>query len=348
MIKKNKPNVLFIWEIDKELKAHLRKNLSQEVNLIFADKSFAEKKTKLYETADAIVGWRPEKELLFSAKKLKLFINPGTGIKHQIENFRELSKVRNVKLINGHGHSYATAQHAVAMLLALMNRIVQHHNWMESGIWRTSDDKDIFSASIMLKDRKIGLLGYGAINSKVHKFLSGFSNEFNILKRRLDNRTPHLTSDQAGNKVSLYGEKNLKDFLKDSDILIVAIPHTSKTEGLIGSRELKLLGKKGLLVNVARGTIVNEASLYNALSKGTIAGAALDVWYNYNPKKDKKGREYPFSNPFHKLSNVVLSPHRAASPFDDLGRWDEVIENLKRLASGKRTFLNVVDLKEEY
>ncbi|MBK9228523.1 MAG: NAD(P)-dependent oxidoreductase [Ignavibacteria bacterium] len=348
MIKKNKPNVLFIWEIDKELKAHLRKNLSQEVNLIFADKSFAEKKTKLYETADAIVGWRPEKELLFSAKKLKLFINPGTGIKHQIETFRELSKVRNVKLINGHGHSYATAQHAVAMLLALMNRIVQHHNWMESGIWRTSDDKDIFSASIMLKDRKIGLLGYGAINSKVHKFLSGFSNEFNILKRRLDNRTPHLTSDQAGNKVSLYGEKNLKDFLKDSDILIVAIPHTSKTEGLIGSRELNLLGKKGLLVNVARGTIVNEASLYNALSKGTIAGAALDVWYNYNPKKDKKGREYPFSNPFHKLSNVVLSPHRAASPFDDLGRWDEVIENLKRLASGKRTFINVVDLKEEY
>ena len=348
MIKKNKPNVLFIWEIDKELKAHLRKNLSQEVNLIFADKSFAEKKTKLYETADAIVGWRPEKELLFNAKKLKLFINPGTGIKHQIENFRELSKVRSVKLINGHGHSYATAQHAVAMLLALMNRIVPHHTWMESGVWRTSDDKDVFSASIMLKDRKIGLLGYGAINSKVHKFLSGFSNEFNILKRRLDNRTPHVTRDQAGNKVSLYGEKHLKDFLKDSDILFIAIPHTSKTEGLIGSRELKLLGKKGLLVNVARGTIVNEVSLYDALSKGTIAGAALDVWYNYNPKKDKKGREYPFSNPFHKLSNVVLSPHRAASPFDDLGRWDEVIENLKRLASGKRTFLNVVDLKEEY
>lgn len=348
MIKKNKPNVVFIWEVDKILKAHLRKNLSQEVNLIFADKSFAAKKKKLYETADAIVGWRPEKELLFNAKKLKLFINPGTGIKHQIENFRELTKIRNVKLINGHGHSYATAQHAVSMLLALMNRIVQHHNWMESGVWRTSDDKDIFSASVLLKDRKIGLLGYGAINSKVHRFLSGFSNEFNILKRRLDKLSPHVTNDQAGNKVSLYGEENLSDFLKNSDILIIAIPHTSKTEGLIGTKELKLLGKNGLLVNVARGTIVNEVSLYNALSKGTIAGAALDVWYNYSPKKDKKGREYPFSNPFHKLSNVVLSPHRAASPFDDLGRWDEVIENLKRLAAGKRTFLNVVDLKEEY
>ena len=87
MIKKSKPNVLFIWEVDKILKTHLRKNLSQEVNLIFADKSFAAKKKKLYETADAIVGWRPEKELLFNAKKLKLFINPGTGIKHQIENF---------------------------------------------------------------------------------------------------------------------------------------------------------------------------------------------------------------------------------------------------------------------
>lgn len=348
MINKNKPNVLFIWEIDKELKAHLRKNLSQKVNLIFADKSFAGKKAKLYETADAIVGWRPEKELLFSAKKLKLFINPGTGIKHQIENFRELSKIRKVKLINGHGHSYATAQHAVAMLLALMNRIVSHHKWMENGVWRTSDDKDIFSASIMLKDRKIGLLGYGAINSKVHRFLSGFSNDFNILKRRLDKNSPHMLTDQAGNKVTLFGEDDLPDFLKNSDILIIAVPHTSKTENLIGSKELKLLGRKGLLVNVARGTIVNEASLYDALDKGVIAGAALDVWYNYNPKKDKKGKEFPYSNPFHKLSNVVLSPHRAASPFDDLGRWDEVIENLKRLASGKRTFLNVVDLDEEY
>ncbi len=343
-----KPNVLFIWEIDKELKRHLKKKIGKEVSLIFPDKSFEKNKKALYESADAIIGWRPDKELLSVAGKLKLFINPGTGVKHQIEVFRELTKKRKVKLINGHGHSYATAQHTVAMLLALMNRIVPHHNWMEKGVWRTSDDKDIFSSSILLKNRKIGLLGYGAINSKVHRFLSGFSNEFNVLKRRLDKNTPKSLTDHAGNTVNLFGEGMLGEFLKSSDILIIAVPHTSKTENLIGLKELKLLGRNGLLVNVARGTIVNETGLYNALEKNIIAGAALDVWYNYSPKKDRKGREYPFAKPFHKLGNVVLSPHRAASPFDDLDRWDEVIENLKRLASGKRNFINEVDLTEEY
>ena len=343
-----KPNVLFIWEIDSELKNHLKKKVGNEVNLIFPDKSFEKKKRELYASANAIVGWRPDKELLFEADKLKLFINPGTGVKHQIEVFRELSKKKKVKLINGHGHSYATAQHTVAMLLTLMNRIVPHHKWMESGIWRTSDDKDIFSSSILLKNRKIGLLGYGAINSKVHRFLSGFSNEFNVLKRRLDKKSPKTLKDNAGNTVNLFEEGKLNEFLKSSDILIIAVPHTSKTENLIGMNELKLLGRNGLLVNVARGTIVNEESLYKALEKKIIAGAALDVWYNYSPKKDKKGKEYPYSKPFHKLGNVILSPHRAASPFDDLGRWDEVIENLKRLASGKKNFLNEVDLKEEY
>ncbi len=343
-----KPNALFIWDIDKELKKHLMKNLGTEVNLIFPDKLFEKKKSALYESADAIIGWRPDKEFLFKAGNLKLFINPGTGVKHQIELFRELSKKKKVKLINGHGHSYATAQHTVAMLLSLMNRIVPHHNWMENGIWRTSDDKDIFSSSILLKNRKIGLLGYGAINSKVHRFLSGFSNEFNVFKRRLDRKSPKSLKDHAGNTVNLFGEGKLEEFLKSSDILIIAVPHTSKTENLIGMNELKLLGRKGLLVNVARGTIVNEESLYNALEKKVIAGAALDVWYNYSPKKDKKGREYPFAKPFHKLGNVILSPHRAASPFDNLDRWDEVIENLKRLATGKRNFLNEVDLTEEY
>ena len=70
--------------------------------------------------------------------------------------------------------------------------------------------------------------------------------------------------------------------------------------------------------------------------------------YNYSPEKDKYGKEYPYSYPFHKLKNIVLSPHRAASPFDDLSRWDEVIENLTRLAKGRKDFLNVVDIDEEY
>lgn len=340
--------VLFIWDTGTELKKHLTKVFKKEKNIsLIFPKNFSEKNIlKLCKDADIIVGWRPSKEQLAAAEKLKLYINPGTGIKHHINNFREINKTREVVLVNGHGHAYSTAQHTVAMLMTLMNRIIPNHLLMEEGKWNTSDDKDLLSASVQLRDRNIGLLGYGAINKHVHRFLSGFDNEFHILKKNPGTGAPHLKNNDK--KINMYSPEDLIKFLKAIDILIIAIPHTSKTEGLIGKKELKLLGKNSLLVNVARGLIADEESLYDALKNNVIAGAALDVWYNYQPKKDKKGREYPYKFPFHKLNNIVMSPHRAASPFDDIKRWDEVIENIWKVAKGKKDYLNIVDLKEEY
>ncbi len=314
--------ILFIWEVDPELKKHFKKVFAKDKNIrLVFPKDLSEKNViKLCKDADVMIGWRPSRELLREAKKLKLFINPGTGVKHQIENFRELNKLRKVTLVNGHGHAYVVAQHTVSMLLALMNRIILHHNAMKEGVWRMSDDTDVFSASVSLRNKKIGLLGYGAINRHVHRFLSGFENEFHILKRDLEFGISDLGFNKK--KIHKYGVKDLNRFLEEIDILIIAVPHTSKTESMIGKKELKLLGKNSLIVNVARGTIVNEESLYEALKKNIIGGAALDVWYNYNPKKDKKGKKYPFKYPFHKLKNVLMSPHRAASPFDDLSRWE--------------------------
>lgn len=333
--------VLFIWDVEKELKNHFKKHFSKEksIKLVFPTDLTDKGILKYSKDADVIIGWRPSNMLLESAENLKLFINPGTGVKHQIENFRKIDKLRKTVLVNGHGHAYSTAQHTVAMLLSLMNRIVLHHNRMKEGIWRTSDDHDIFSSSIQLKNKKIGLLGYGAINKYVHQFLSGFENEFHVLKKN-----PEFGKDN----IYKYDVRNLNKFLKAIDILIIAVPHTSKTESMIGKKEMKLLGKNGLLVNVARGNIVDEESLYFALKRNIIGGAALDVWFNYSPKKDKKGREYPSKYPFHKLSNIIISPHRAASPFDDLSRWDEVFENISRVSKGRKDYLNIVDLKEEY
>lgn len=356
-----KTNVLFVWKIEPDVKKHLAGSLSKvrHLNLIFP-KSFSQKNLlKLSSNSNVIVGWRASSDILKNAKELKLFINPGTGVKHHIEKFRELTKIRNVTLVNGHGHAYYTAQHAVAMLLSLMNRIIPHHNWMKDGVWRTSDDKDIFSASLSLRNRKIGLLGYGAINKYVHKFLLGFENEFHILKRKWDdsgsfaNELNDRHNEKSNHEIKLdkffrYDENELEKFLKNIDILMIAVPHTNRTENLIREEELKLLGKKGIVVNIARGAIVNEKDLYEALRKNEISGAALDVWYNYNPKPARNRKKFPYKYPFHKLNNIVLSPHRAASPFNDLDRWDEVIENIRRAAEGRNDFLNIVDLKEEY
>jgi len=108
------------------------------------------------------------------------------------------------------------------------------------------------------------------------------------------------------------------------------------------------LGSNGLLVNVSREEILNEKSLYIALKNKIISGAAIDMWYNYNPKYNEEGKRFPYNYPFHELDNIILSPYRGYSPFNDLKRWDEVIENISRISQGNCDLINIVNLEYQY
>jgi len=339
---KRKSNVLFIWQVRDELQEYLKHGLADiQVKLIFPEEAREEIYLKYAPKADIIVGWRPSKELLARAKKLKFFINPGAGVQHLLELFSDIQKKRNVVIVNGHGNSYFTAQHIVGMVLTLMNKIIPHHNWMCEGKWRLGDAD---AKSIPLHDKRIGLLGYGNVNKKVHSFLAPFDVSFSILRKHWekDKNYKYPTSYQK------YELPQLHNFLKDIDILIAAIPLTKETEGLIGKKELSLLGKNGILVSAGRGAVINEESLYNALKNRLITASAIDVWYNYKPESNKDGKKFPSKYPFYNLDNVLLSPHRAASPFDDLRRWNEVIENITRFVTGDAIFLNEVNIDEGY
>lgn len=334
-------NVLFIWNVRKKLQFYLQRGLSHasDVNLIFPQSTKKENLIKIASTADIMVGWRPTKKLILSSQRIKLFINPGAGVQHQIKRFREIQKQREVILVNGHGNSYFTAQHIVALLLSLTNKIVNHHQYMKNGKWRTGDKE---AASIPLRNKTVGFFGYGKVNRKVHKFLSGFDLDFVICK----NDPNKISTDKPHKKV--YGFGGLTSFLQETDILIITAPLTTKTEGCISEKELRLLGKDALLINTGRGAIVDEVSLYRCLQKNIIRAAAIDVWYNYSPEPDTAGKKFPSSYPFYELENVILSPHRAASPFSDLKRWDEVIENITRFSVGNFDFKNIVNLDLEY
>ncbi len=136
-------------------------------------------------------------------------------------------------------------------------------------------------------------------------------------------------------------------FLEQSRIVILAIPQTEETIDLIGEQELNALGPTGILINIARGPVVNQKALYNALREGGIAAAGLDVWYDYQPEPDEQGRKYPYDQPFHELPNVLLSPHRAGHPIDYPPRWRQVFDNINRFAQGK-ILTNIVDLDKGY
>ncbi len=136
--------------------------------------------------------------------------------------------------------------------------------------------------------------------------------------------------------------------MKEIDILIIAVPVTSLTYGLIKAKEISLLGPIGLIINVARGDIINQKNLYDALKNRIISGAAIDVWYDYHPNPDKDDVKRPYKFPFHTLDNIILSPHRGYSPFSDLLRWNEVVENITRMAKGHEGLINTVNLEEGY
>ncbi|TFG11021.1 hypothetical protein EU534_00335 [Candidatus Heimdallarchaeota archaeon] len=338
----NNVNVLCIWQPDEKLRNYLEDGLRDypQVKLIVPPDLNQKTLLRLVPEADIIMGWRPTRDLLKAAKKTSLFINPGAGVQHLIPIFKEVAVNRKLVLVNGHGNSYFTAQHVVALLLALTNKVIHHHNWMVEGHWRRGDS---FARSIPLRGRKIGLLGYGAVNRLVHKFLAGFDIKFSVLRRDWSKQQSELPT-----SVAKYTFDDLHEFLREIDILIVAVPLTSKTEGIIKKQELEMLGEEGLIVNIGRGPIIDEKSFYFALKERKITGAAIDVWYNYQPEEDVDGKKYPAKYPFYDLDNVVLSPHRGASPMNDLKRWDEQIENIIRFAQGRKDFLNVVNLDEGY
>jgi len=207
-------------------------------------------------------------------------------------------------------------------------------------MWRTGDKE---GKSIPLRNKTIGLLGYGHVNRLVHKFLSGFDLDFNILKNNWDKGN----NKELPTKVNKFLINQLDSFLESTNILIVAVPLTSKTKNLIDLNKLQLLKTNSIVINVSRGLVINEKDLYTALKEGIILGAGIDVWYDYSPE-EKNGKKYPFKEEFHQLNNIVLSPHRAASPMDDLNRWDEVINNIDVVLSNKGTLTNVVNLEDEY
>ncbi|MFD1214915.1 NAD(P)-dependent oxidoreductase, partial [Arthrobacter sp. GCM10027362] len=127
------------------------------------------------------------------------------------------------------------------------------------------------------------------------------------------------------------GTAELPRLLAQSDVLAVTVPLSAETEGLIGAAELGLMKPTAVLVNVARGPVVDQAALYAALAGGALAGAALDVWWG----APEPGRTPPADFPFADLENVILTPHHsghARSTFE--GRAADIAVNIARLAGG--------------
>jgi phosphoglycerate dehydrogenase-like enzyme len=146
----------------------------------------------------------------------------------------------------------------------------------------------------------------------------------------------------------IHPPQALHRLLPCANALFICLPLTPATTGLIGAKELALLPPHAVLVNVARGPIVDEAALYHALRDGALHAAGLDVWYNYPPDEAARAHTPPSDYPFHELDNVVMSPHRAGGSTEtELQRMAHLARLLNAAARGEE-MPNRVDLQAGY
>ena len=178
------------------------------------------------------------------------------------------------------------ADMAFALLLALARRIPFGDVHVKTGAW--ADGPMPLTTSI--SGKRIGILGYGRVGKAVGRRAAGFDMEIAYCAREQDVSSPYpWFSDPAGLAAHV-------------DFLVICLSASAETNGMVDARVLKALGAKGMLVNVARGSVVDEPALLGALRDGVIAGAGLDV-FNNEPRPDAG---------FLTLPNVVLQPHNAS------------------------------------
>lgn len=207
------------------------------------------------------------------------------------------------------------AEHAVAFLLAAARRLPQAARRNE---WRTLDAEP-------LAGRTVGLVGAGSIGRETIARLRPFGASVLALTRS------GRAVDGADRS---FGPGGLDELLHASDYVVLALPLTPETRGLIGERELDLVGARGWIVNVGRGPLVDTDALVRALTERRIAGACLDVT---DPEP------LPAGHPLWRLENVLITPHVANPPgtiHEPLARLVE--ENVRRFAAG-RDLLGEID-----
>lgn len=246
-------------------------------------------------SSDAVIAGRLTAEEIESAEKLKAVIVPFTGL----NNFplEEINK-RNIKLYNTHANAPYVAEHAVAMALALLGKVVEFENDLKTGKWNRTKEADDMWTSI--RNKNIGILGYGHIGKYIAKYLKAFDCYIIGFRRKVNSNL-----DQHADEIS----DDIDEVIAKSDVLFNVLPLNPETKHIINAEKIaKMKGK--YLITVGRGETIQEEAMYKGLKDGTLAGAAIDVWYKYPGKSEEP--VMPANFPFWELPNVVMSPHKSA------------------------------------
>jgi len=227
---------------------------------------------------------------------------------------------------NGGANSVAVSEHAVLLMLAVSRQLVRQHTSVAAGNWRGNETPRVHE----LRNKTLGIVGLGTIGKKTARLAAAFG--MNILYYDIARLAEH-EEDAIGVRFRL-----LKELLRESDVISLHTPLNASTRHLIGAEELSLMKESAILVNTARGPVIDESALYDALTEGKILAAGLDVFDQEPPQPD---------NPLFKLDNVILSAHLAGPTFEsNIARVRNAFDNVQRVARGEDPLWVIPELEE--
>ena len=321
------PHVHFIYERTEEADLILQEHLDPTIILTQGPEVPPE--------AEILVGGRPSRKQ-FSSPNLKSLVIPWAGLPTETKEI--LPDFPHITVHNLHHNAAPVAETAVTLLLAAAKLTIRYDRALRNHDWRIRYEP---SPTLTLEGRTALILGYGAIGQRVARMCHAMGMKVLATKRS-------ATAVTTDSYAEIHPPSALPELLPRTHSLIIALPLTPETEGLIGKAELSKLQPHAILVNVGRGPIVDEHALYEALVDGTLHGAGMDVWYNYPPNKDARAHNPAANVPFHELDNVIMSPHRAGLTRDtDRLRMTHLADLLNHAARGE-PLPNQLDLDRGY
>jgi phosphoglycerate dehydrogenase-like enzyme len=273
--------------------------------------------------ADAIVAWQIPAQVLARASRLRWIHTTAAGADGLI-----VPAVREgrVVLTSSVGiHTVGLPEHVMALVLAFARRL---HVAIRQQAARRWDRAAVVGDEI--QGKTLGILGLGAIGRAVAQRAAAFGMRV-IGTRRSPAAVAHVER--------VLGPEATDQVLREADYLVIVLPLTPQTEGLIDARALRLMKRSAVLINVGRGKVVREADLIAALQDGTIAGAGLDVF---------EREPLPADSPLYGMENVIITPHTSGASRTYYDRAIPLFcENLRRFLDG-RPMVNVVDPERGY
>jgi phosphoglycerate dehydrogenase-like enzyme len=319
---------LFLGNVAAVVYPYLERGLPAALeHVLIADPQELQRRPEIAADADILVGnhWRAEYP---PAPRLRLVQSVATGI----DLFDLAALPKGAQVCNAFGHETAIAEYIVMVTLALYHRFLpiagafrEHGSWAESWVGSGPQHGEIRATTI-------GIVGYGRVGRETAKRLAPFG-----VRILAANRTPR----PAGPEVErVYPLAELDAMLPECDTVVLCTALEPETTGLIDRRRLTLMKPSAFLVNIARGPVVDEDALWEALRGSRLAGAAIDVWWRYPSAEEPKSRGS--RHPFHELPNVIVTPHNSGwTEGTGRRRLAEIADNLNRVVRGDQ-LINLV------